>query len=140
MLAFAGLWGGWKDPANGHWLQTYTIITTEANELMAPVQPDACHSQASGTPKEAGGSPTHPVALTPWVFAATSAYAVLRSTILRLPGKGPLVRKGDLRHMARFSVVGECFGDLSPSEATLLRLFDNLSKGPFWRNIRDGLA
>ena len=37
MLAFAGLWGGWKDPANGHWLQTYTIITTEANELMASV-------------------------------------------------------------------------------------------------------
>ena len=27
----------WKDPANGQWLQSYTIITTEANELMAPV-------------------------------------------------------------------------------------------------------
>lgn len=37
MMAFAGLWDGWKDPANGQWLQTYTIITTEANELMAPV-------------------------------------------------------------------------------------------------------
>jgi putative SOS response-associated peptidase YedK len=37
MLAFAGLWDGWKDPANGHWLQTFTIITTEANELVAPV-------------------------------------------------------------------------------------------------------
>ena len=37
MMAFAGLWDGWKDPANGKWLQTYTIITTEANELMAPV-------------------------------------------------------------------------------------------------------
>ena len=37
MLAFAGLWDGWKDPANENWLQTYTIITTDANELMAPV-------------------------------------------------------------------------------------------------------
>jgi putative SOS response-associated peptidase YedK len=26
-----------EGPANGQWLQSYTIITTEANELMAPV-------------------------------------------------------------------------------------------------------
>jgi putative SOS response-associated peptidase YedK len=37
MMAFAGLWDPWKDPANGQWLQSYTIITTDANELMAPV-------------------------------------------------------------------------------------------------------
>jgi putative SOS response-associated peptidase YedK len=37
MMAFAGLWDAWKDPANGQWLQTFTIITTDANELMAPV-------------------------------------------------------------------------------------------------------
>lgn len=37
MLGFAGLWDAWKDPANGKWLQSYTIITTEANELMAPI-------------------------------------------------------------------------------------------------------
>jgi putative SOS response-associated peptidase YedK len=37
MMAFAGLWDAWKDPANGQWLQSYTIITTDANELMAPV-------------------------------------------------------------------------------------------------------
>jgi putative SOS response-associated peptidase YedK len=35
-FAFAGLWDAWKDPAGG-WLQSYSIITTEANELMAPV-------------------------------------------------------------------------------------------------------
>lgn len=34
MMAFAGLWDGWKDPATGNWLQSYAIITTEANELM----------------------------------------------------------------------------------------------------------
>lgn len=37
MMAFAGLWDAWKDAANGQWLQSYTIITTDANELMAPV-------------------------------------------------------------------------------------------------------
>jgi putative SOS response-associated peptidase YedK len=37
MMAFASLWDAWKDPANGQWLQSYTIITTEANELLAPV-------------------------------------------------------------------------------------------------------
>jgi len=37
MMAFAGLWDAWKDPANGAWLQSYTVITTEANELMALV-------------------------------------------------------------------------------------------------------
>jgi len=37
MMAFAGLWDAWKDPANGQWLQTFTIITTDGNELMAPV-------------------------------------------------------------------------------------------------------
>jgi hypothetical protein len=34
-FAFAGLWDAWKDPANGEWLQTFAIITTEANELTA---------------------------------------------------------------------------------------------------------
>ena len=37
MMAFAGLWDAWKDPTNGKWLQSYTIITTDANELMAIV-------------------------------------------------------------------------------------------------------
>jgi len=35
-FAFAGLWDAWKDP-DGGWLQSYSIITTDANELMAPV-------------------------------------------------------------------------------------------------------
>jgi hypothetical protein len=37
MLAFAGLWDAWKDPADGRWLQSYTIITTDANEIMMPI-------------------------------------------------------------------------------------------------------
>ena len=35
-FAFAGLWDAWKAP-DGSWLQSYSIITTDANELMAKV-------------------------------------------------------------------------------------------------------
>jgi putative SOS response-associated peptidase YedK len=34
-LAFAGLWERWKDKATGQPLETYTILTTEPNELTA---------------------------------------------------------------------------------------------------------
>ncbi|WP_263413769.1 SOS response-associated peptidase [Terriglobus aquaticus] len=33
-FAFAGLWGAWKNPETGQWLQSYTILTTDPNELM----------------------------------------------------------------------------------------------------------
>ena len=36
-LAFAGLWETWRD------LETFTIVTTEANADMLPVQPHAAH-------------------------------------------------------------------------------------------------
>ena len=35
-FAFAGIWDGWKD-AQGYWLQSFAIVTTEANELMARI-------------------------------------------------------------------------------------------------------
>jgi putative SOS response-associated peptidase YedK len=35
-FGFAGLWDAWKQ-ADGGWLISYAIITTDANELMAPV-------------------------------------------------------------------------------------------------------
>lgn len=35
-FAFAGLWENWKQP-DGAWLQTCTILTTEANEKIKPV-------------------------------------------------------------------------------------------------------
>ncbi len=35
-FAFAGLWDAWKAP-DGSWLQSFSIITTDANELMARV-------------------------------------------------------------------------------------------------------
>ena len=31
-FGFAGLWDAWKDPS-GEWLQSYSLITSEANEL-----------------------------------------------------------------------------------------------------------
>jgi putative SOS response-associated peptidase YedK len=36
LFAFAGLWDAWKDK-QGHWLQSFAIVTTEANELMARI-------------------------------------------------------------------------------------------------------
>ncbi len=34
ILAFAGLWDAWKDSATGTVVESFTILTTEANELM----------------------------------------------------------------------------------------------------------
>ncbi|MGQ1889053.1 SOS response-associated peptidase [Thermophagus sp. OGC60D27] len=37
LFAFAGLWSQWKNPASGQVANTYTIITTRANELMSRI-------------------------------------------------------------------------------------------------------
>ena len=37
-FAFAGLWDAWKDSA-GHWLQSFAIVTTGANERMSRIHP-----------------------------------------------------------------------------------------------------
>jgi len=36
-FAFAGLWDCWTDPQTGRPLATYTVLTTEANELVRPI-------------------------------------------------------------------------------------------------------
>jgi putative SOS response-associated peptidase YedK len=36
-FGFAGLWTSWRDPGSGEQLRSVTIITTSANELVAPV-------------------------------------------------------------------------------------------------------
>jgi putative SOS response-associated peptidase YedK len=37
LFALAGLWERWRDPRSGERLETYTIITTDANEAIAPL-------------------------------------------------------------------------------------------------------
>jgi putative SOS response-associated peptidase YedK len=37
IFAFAGLWETWTDKSSGHVLETYTIITTDPNELMEKI-------------------------------------------------------------------------------------------------------
>ena len=37
LFAFAGLWENWQDPETEQWVRTFTIITTDANELLAPI-------------------------------------------------------------------------------------------------------
>ena len=36
-FAFAGLWGAWKNPGTGEWLQSFTILTTDPNEVVEKV-------------------------------------------------------------------------------------------------------
>jgi putative SOS response-associated peptidase YedK len=36
LFAFAALWDAWKD-SEGHWLRSFSTVTTEANELMAQI-------------------------------------------------------------------------------------------------------
>jgi putative SOS response-associated peptidase YedK len=36
-FVFAGLWEGWKDPANNEWLHTCTIITGEPNDFVGEI-------------------------------------------------------------------------------------------------------
>ena len=36
-FTLAGLWENWKDPDSGEWVRTFTIITTDANELVATI-------------------------------------------------------------------------------------------------------
>lgn len=38
LFAFAGIWDAWKDD-QGHWLQSFAIVTTEANEMMSRIHP-----------------------------------------------------------------------------------------------------
>jgi putative SOS response-associated peptidase YedK len=37
LFALGGLWEWWKDPASGEGVETYTIVTTDANTLLAPI-------------------------------------------------------------------------------------------------------
>jgi putative SOS response-associated peptidase YedK len=37
LFALAGLWEWWKDPESGDGVETYTIITTDANAALAPI-------------------------------------------------------------------------------------------------------
>jgi putative SOS response-associated peptidase YedK len=37
LFALAGLWEWWKDPATDRGVETYTVVTTRANDLIAPI-------------------------------------------------------------------------------------------------------
>jgi putative SOS response-associated peptidase YedK len=37
LFAFAGIWNAWRAP-EGHWLQSFAIVTTGANELLAQIR------------------------------------------------------------------------------------------------------
>jgi putative SOS response-associated peptidase YedK len=36
-FGIASLWENWKPPASGEWIRTFTVITTDANELAGQI-------------------------------------------------------------------------------------------------------
>jgi putative SOS response-associated peptidase YedK len=36
-FGIGGLWENWKEPTSGEWIRTFTVITTDANELVADI-------------------------------------------------------------------------------------------------------
>jgi putative SOS response-associated peptidase YedK len=36
-FGLAGIWENWRHPETGDWVRTFAIITTDANELVAPI-------------------------------------------------------------------------------------------------------
>jgi putative SOS response-associated peptidase YedK len=62
LFAFARLWDSWKDKETGKTLETYTVITTDPNELMEPIHnrmPVILHRQDYDRWLEPG-EPSHP--------------------------------------------------------------------------------
>ncbi len=37
IMPVGGLWEPWKNPETGEWIRSCTVITTDANDLMAPI-------------------------------------------------------------------------------------------------------
>jgi putative SOS response-associated peptidase YedK len=37
LITFAGLWENWRDPATEEWVRTFSIVTTDPNETLAPI-------------------------------------------------------------------------------------------------------
>lgn len=66
---FAGVWERWKDPQTHQWLETFSIITTDPNQVVAPLhnrmpviieRKDYGRWLGPGDPREAGTGPGRP--------------------------------------------------------------------------------
>lgn len=91
LFAFAGLYDVWKDPANGHVLKTFTILTTAANPLMAEI-----HNVKQRMPviippgKEADWLAGQDDVLQPFPDAEMEAWPIVRDVLKR--GQDPALR------------------------------------------------
>jgi putative SOS response-associated peptidase YedK len=80
MFAFAGLWDSWKDKETGNALETYSVITTDPDELMEPIHyrmPVILHRQDYERWLEPGEPAQLPVdLLRPYPAAGMTAWRV----------------------------------------------------------------
>ncbi len=88
LFAFAGLWDRWRSP-QGSWIETFSILTTQANDLLREFHERMPVILARGqydtwlqTPAEAAKGLTD--LMLPWDAASMQAYPV--STLVNRPG------------------------------------------------------
>lgn len=91
-VSFAGLWSSWKDPSTGTVLDTYTILTTDANETVQPLH-DRMPCILHPDEEQVWLEPTTSIAackmlLRPYPAKSTVAYPVSRD-IGRIGNDGP---------------------------------------------------
>lgn len=61
-IGAAGLWERWVRPADGEEIDTFTIVTTEANAMMAPLHdrmPEPCRGRSNATSVQRGRGVYH---------------------------------------------------------------------------------
>jgi putative SOS response-associated peptidase YedK len=76
LLLFAGLYESWRDPESLEWRRTFTILTTDANETVAPVHDRMPVVLAPGDVEE-------------WLFVPAQEQAAYAKTLRRLLRPAP---------------------------------------------------
>ncbi|PTX15026.1 putative SOS response-associated peptidase YedK [Pontibacter mucosus] len=104
IFCFAGLWDEWADPDTGEVFDTFTIITTEANELMRPLHdrmPVLLHPEEEAEWLSGEQANEHLLSLLkPYPSEEMKAYPV--STLVNSPANDspevlePMAEQGDL--------------------------------------------
>ncbi len=72
IFSIAGIWDEWPDPDTGELIRTYSLLTTEANPLLA-----AIHNDKKRMPMVLSGTPDHPGTEHAWLHENLTEQQVL---------------------------------------------------------------